>query len=99
MCEILGGGSGADMFGLKPSGLGSYPPDEELGGSNDIVEYAGREEGGLTVIEFKIPLQSGDRYDKPLRSVGSYDLIAAMGRGDDFACGHVFRGYGRMVID
>lgn len=88
-----------DMFGVKPIGPGSHPPDEELGGANDILEYAGREAGGLTVIEFKTPLDSGDQYDKPLRSGGSYDLIVAIGPRDDFASRHVSRGYGQITID
>ena len=88
-----------DMFGVKPTGPGSHPPDEELGGTNDILKYAGREEGGLTVIEFKIPLDSSDQYDKPLRSGGSYDLITALGPSDDFASRHVSRGYGQITID
>lgn len=87
-----------DMFGVKPAGLGSHPPDEELGGSNDILEYAGLEEGKRTVIEFKIPLDSGDEYDKPLSLGASYDLIMAIGSGDDFDSPHVARGYGKMTV-
>ena len=88
-----------DMFGVKPAGMGSHPPDVELGGSDDILAYAGREESGVTVIEFKIPLDSGDEYDKPLSPGESYDLITAVGSGDDFDSIHVARGRGRITLD
>jgi hypothetical protein len=88
-----------DMFGVKPAGLGSHPADVELGGSDDVLEYGGQEEGGRTVIEFKIPLDSGDPYDKPLSPGERYDLITAMGSGDDFDSLHIARGYGEITID
>ena len=88
-----------DMFGTKPAGPGSHPSDEDLGGSNDVLEYGGQEKGSLTVIEFKIPLDSGDRYDKPLRSGASYDLILAVGSSDDFDSYHAARDYGKMTLD
>lgn len=88
-----------DMFGVRPSGPSAHPPDEKLGGTNDILEYVGQEEDGLTIIEFKIPLDSGDEYDKPLRSGESYGLILAVGPSDDFTAKHFSQGYGQIVID
>ena len=88
-----------DMFGVKPVGMGSHPPDVELGGSDDILDYAGREEGGVTVIELKIPLDSGDEYDKPLSPGAGYDLITAIGSGDDFDSIHIARGRGNITLD
>ena len=89
----------ADMFGTRPAGSGSHPPDEELGGSNDVLEYAGREEGGVTVIEFKIPLDSGDAYDKPLSAGASYTIIVARGSRDDFDASHNARGSAEITLD
>jgi hypothetical protein len=88
-----------DMFGTRPAGPGSHPPDEQLGGSNDVLEYGGREEGGMTVIEFKIPLDSGDRYDKPLIPGTTYDIILAMGSSDDLESYHAARDYSQMTVD
>jgi hypothetical protein len=88
-----------DMFGTRPTGPGSHPPDEELGGTNDVLEYAGREEGGVTVVEFKIPLDSGDEYDKPLSAGASYSIILAWGSQDDFGAPHSARGSAEITLD
>lgn len=88
-----------DMFGTRPSGPGSHPPDEQLGGKNDVLEFGGREEGGVTVIEFKVPLDSGDEYDKSLRPGSSYSIILAMGSSDDLQSYHSARGYAEITLD
>ena len=53
----------SDQFG---TGNYSHLPDTELGGTDDILEFGGKEEGGLTVIEFKRPMVTDDNYDIPL---------------------------------
>lgn len=88
-----------DMFGVQPFGPNSHPNDDTLGGRNDILAFGGKEENGTTVIEFQIPLDSGDPYDKPLASGASYQLIAAMGSDDDAMSLHTARGYGTFQID
>ena len=88
-----------DMYGARPAGPGSHPPDVELGGNNDILEYGGLEEGGATVIEFKIPLDSGDEYDKTLQPGSSYAVLLAWGAGDDFESYHGGRGAGEIRLD
>jgi hypothetical protein len=88
-----------DMYGVQPAGPGSHPPDEDLGGSNDILEYGGLEEAGVTVIEFKIPLDSGDAYDKPLQPGSNYTILLAWGAGDDLQLYHGGRDYGEMELD
>lgn len=72
-----------DMFGIRPSGPGSHPPDDTLGGSNDILAFGGRESDGTTVIEFQIPLNSGDGYDKPLTVGKEYKILLVWGANDD----------------
>lgn len=86
-----------DMFGTRPIGANSHPPDTDLGGRNDIVESGGSEAGGVTVIEFKIPLDSGDTNDKPLRAGSSYKVILAWSNRDDFTSIH--GGYGSAEIN
>ena len=88
-----------DMYGTKPRGIDAHPPDEQLGGSNDILESAGREEAGRTVIEFKIPLDSGDPYDKPLVPGASYTALLAVGGADDFVSYHTERGATQITLD
>ena len=87
----------ADMFGTKPAGPDSHPPDTTLGGTDDIVMFGGSEEDGVTLIEFKIPLDSGDANDNPLMP-GTHVLIAAHGPTDDFGTIHTSRGYGEITI-
>jgi hypothetical protein len=88
-----------DMFGTQPRGRGSHPPDEQLGGTDDILEYAGSEQGDLTVIEFRIALDSGDEYDKPLSPGATYAIILARGRSDDSDSRHADRGQAQITLD
>lgn len=75
--------------------LGSHPADTELGGSHDIVAYGGKEEGGFTVIEFKRPLITGDKYDIPVVK-GVNKVIWAYGPSDSPLAKHTERGYGEI---
>ncbi len=88
-----------DMFGVSPAGPGSHPADEGLGGGNDVVEYAGSEQGGVTVIEFKIPLDSGDEYDKSLVPGETYRIVLAVGAADDLDSYHTGRGTSEITLD
>jgi hypothetical protein len=88
-----------DMFGIRPFGPGSHPPDEQLGGGNDVLEFGGREEEGVTVIEFKMPLDSGDQYDKSLQPGSSYSVILATGSSDNPQLYHSARDYAEISID
>lgn len=56
----------------------SHSSDEELGGSFDITKYAGKKENNITTIEFTIPLDSGDEFDRILEPSGSYNVILAV---------------------
>jgi hypothetical protein len=88
-----------DMFGVRPFGPGSHPSDEQLGGQNHVAEFGGLEEGGRTLIEFKIPLDSGDEYDKPLRAGSTYPILLAMGPSDSIMMYHSGRDYSEITID
>lgn len=63
-----------DHFGAEMTG---HELDETLGGTNDILESAGTESEGKTTIEFKIPLDSGDQFDKVLEPNKSYNVFVA----------------------
>ncbi|WP_297091659.1 DOMON domain-containing protein [Thermococcus sp.] len=79
---------------------GPHPPDEKLGGSSDIIEYAGKEENGYTVIEFKRKLNTGDQYDKAFTPGQKVKFIFAMADADDFTTKHnIARGYGELKLD
>ncbi|NIN52846.1 MAG: hypothetical protein GTN80_07135 [Nitrososphaeria archaeon] len=102
----------ADMiFGLVKEGkvtvldlystgvTGPHPPDEQLGGTNNIVEYGGKEENGFTTIEFKRKLDTGDEYDNSLTKKGDVSFIWAVADTDDSTMKHnIARGSGKITL-
>jgi len=86
-----------DDFGIAPI---SHGPDVDNGGEENILEAAGREEDGRTVLEFAIPLDSGDPTDKPLVPGETYGvLVAYHGSSDGFGVRHSTRGSGEITLD
>jgi hypothetical protein len=71
---------------------GPHPIDEELGGSRDILAFAGSQSAGLTVFEFSRPLDTGDRFDRPLRPEAETRIILAFAHSDDRRDLHSYRG-------
>jgi len=65
-----------DQFGTGPY---SHGVDAE----QNILESAGRESGGQTIVEFTIPLDSGDSWDKALQPGSSYPLLLAYNNSSD----------------
>ncbi len=86
-----------DAYGTGLVGA-THPPDDELGGSNDIVDFAGVEEDGVTRFEIQIPLASGDEYDKTLTPGETYAIIVAMGPTDEYNSKHFFVGSGELTL-
>jgi hypothetical protein len=87
-----------DAYGTAQTGA-NHPADTQLGGTNDILEFGGVEQEGVTRIEVKIPLNSGDQYDKMLVPGQTYTVIVAHGRSDDMNSPHAFRGTGQITLD
>jgi hypothetical protein len=85
-----------DMF--STGNFGPHPPDIELGGTDDIAEFGGKEDGGFTVIEFKRALNTTDEYDNELVK-GTNQIIWAYATSDDPGAKHKFRGYGEITIE
>ncbi len=86
------------VFDLFSTGdFGPHPPDTELGGTDDILESGGSEEGGYTVIEIKRELTTGDKYDHPLAG-GVNKIIWAYGSADELTLKHTQRGYGELNL-
>lgn len=78
----------------------SHDADTRLGGVDNIVSAAGHQWADQTVIEFIIPLDSGDPTDKALVPGGTYPIIVSYhGLEDDFATRHSRRGSGEMSLD
>lgn len=62
----------------------SHRPDTYLGGTDDATAVFGSEEDGVTSITFRIPMDSGDQYDKVLMEGVTVKVILAYGPdGDD----------------
>ncbi len=70
--------------------LGEHQPDVELGGTDDILNAKGFEKAGYTELQFSIPTDSKDAYDKPLKEGESHLILLACGRngGDNFTSKH-----------
>jgi hypothetical protein len=76
--------------------IGPHPPDTELGGSADVLEFGGTERDGVTTIEFSRPLSTDDSYDKDVPEEGTLKVIWAYGDSDDFEEYHAAAGYGTL---
>lgn len=78
-----------DEFGTTATG---HKSDEKLGGTDDVTVVGGSEEGGVTTIEFIIPLKSADKNDGSLDVNGDTVVLLAYGAGrDSFRSKHKFR--------
>ncbi len=86
-----------DDFGVEPY---VHIEDTARGGTDDIIAAAGNEWPDQTVIEFAIPLDSGDPMDKPLLPGHEYTILASYhSLLDDFSVKHTSRGSGTITLD
>lgn len=80
-----------DLFSEKAEGPHRF--DEALGGTSDIIEYAGTEADGYTIIEFKRALNTGDPYDNII-TPGSVNIMWSYSASDSLLDSHEsHRGY------
>lgn len=77
--------------------FGPHFLDTELNGTDDILEFAGKEEDGYTIIEFKRKLDTGDKYDHPIIK-GKNQILWSYGSNDNPTSRHVNRGYGDIIL-
>jgi hypothetical protein len=78
----------------------SHDDDVKLGGTNDITAFAAGRDGGITVYEFSIPLDSGDEFDRVLVPGNEYGIIFAVNdNGIDFDSKHSARGSASIQLD
>jgi len=86
-----------DDYGHEPL---AHIEDTTRGGQNNILTAAGNEWPDQTVIEFVIPLDSGDTMDKPLLPGHEYTvLVAYHSMMDSFSNRHTRRGSGQLQLD
>ncbi len=78
-----------DDFGTKKY---AHKRDEKSGGQDNILQRSGSETGGITTLEFSIPLNSGDSKDRVIIPDGDTTVLLAYGAGrDSFRAKHKFR--------
>lgn len=97
---ILGLVENGEVTVLDSYSTGDYGPhkaDVEFGGTDDVLEVAGSESDGSTVIEFERALDTGDDYDIALEPGVKVGIIWAYGSSDSEAMRHSTRGYGELV--
>ena len=71
-----------DMF---VKGVGNPKEDINLGGTMDVKILQGLESNGKTRVQFRLPFQSGDRYDFQHQLDQRFWLILAYSTHDDFS--------------
>ena len=85
-----------DEFG---DGRYSHKPDVSLGGENNVLDFMGNENSNRTLIEFIIPLNSGDEFDTELIHDLTYEaLIAYHSSNDDITQQHTNAGFIKIDI-
>lgn len=71
----------------------AHKADKKLGGEDNVTVVGGEEAGGVTTVEFSIPLNSGDKYDTVITPDGeTVVLLAYGGKRDSFTSKHKYRG-------
>jgi hypothetical protein len=86
-----------DDYGNEPL---AHIDDTLRGGQDNILIAAGNQWPDQTVVEFAIPLDSGDTMDKLLLAGHEYTvLVAYHSLLDDFSNRHTRRGSGLMQLD
>lgn len=93
---IIGYIADGKVFLRDDFGIGNvrHGADVDNGGTDNLSNVEGEEAGGMTMIRFTMPLDSGDPTDKALTPGSSYKIIVAHGPDDtdDFGTYHGSRG-------
>lgn len=78
-----------DDFGIDEN---SHKSDTKLEGTSDVILIGGTETGGVTSIEFTLPLDSADKNDTKIDVNGETTVLLAYGAGrDSFKSKHKYR--------
>lgn len=78
-----------DDFGIDEN---SHRTDTKLDGTKDVTVVGGSEVGGVTTVEFTIPLASEDKNDTKIDVLGDTTVLLAYGAGrDSFLSKHKYR--------
>ncbi|MCI5138703.1 MAG: DOMON domain-containing protein [Candidatus Electrothrix sp. AR1] len=79
----------SDEYG---DGENSHKSDKKLGGTDNVTVIGGSEKDGVTMVEFSLPLASGEKTDAVIQPDGETTVLLAYGEGrDSFKVKHTFR--------
>lgn len=96
MCYVKDGK--AVVVDMLSTGVyGPHPADEQQGGKSDVAMVSGTQQDGVTTIEFKRMLNTGDSKDKSLK-LGENKVIWAIGDSSEISAKHSRRGYGALEL-
>jgi hypothetical protein len=84
-------GGEAQAFDHYGTELKKHKDDEKIEGKSDVTNVSGSEQDGQTVLEFTVPVDSGDAKDKPVDVQGDTVVLLAYGRSDSIVLKHRFR--------
>jgi hypothetical protein len=87
-----------DDWGTSPT---SHSSDVSMGGVSNLSATSGTETGGITTLNFTIPMNSGDQYDRELMVTTSYQIILAHGQNgsDNYSSMHADAGFANININ
>lgn len=78
-----------DHYGDRKRG---HTSDKKLGGTDNVLNASGSEDGGVTTISFTLPLKAEEKYDKEIKPEGMSRIMLAYGAGkDSFKTRHPYR--------
>jgi hypothetical protein len=87
----------ADTYSTGP--IGPHPLDTDQGGTDDILDFGGKEINGITTIEFVRKLDTGDDKDNSIPKEGTLKIIWATSSSDGISSKHDKVGYGTINIE
>lgn len=90
------GASARDAY--STGNYGPHPPDSDLGGTDDLLEFGGSEKDGFTVIEFRRKMDTGDEFDRAFRSGETVNIIWGISDSDDPERRHQKAGKARLTF-
>lgn len=93
---IIGYVSAGNVFIRDDYGNGATLHTQDT--TDNVANKTGTETGGVTEINFTIPLDSGDPQDQKLAVGNTYNIILAYGSADDFGLQHANRAAATIKI-
>lgn len=84
-------GGEAQVFDHYGTEIKKHKEDTKIEGVANLSNVSGSEQDGQTVLEFNVPLDSGDAKDRPVLAQGDTVVLLAYGRSDSVVLKHRFR--------